>query len=449
MPGRVSDRVALQPQGRGILEDVSANEFAPGNTRTTPVTAGDIELAAQRISGAVRATPLERSERLSDVTGANVRLKREDLQSVRSYKIRGAFNFLASLDSDQRLAGVVTASAGNHAQGVAWSCRQLGIHGSIYVPENTPKQKRDRIRAFGGDFVDLMVTGENFDAAQDAALAHSADYDSAMVPPFDHPETIAGQGTIGVEILEQLDSSPDLVVIPVGGGGLLAGIATYLSEKAPECKIVAVEPSGAASLTAASNEGHQVTLTHVDTFVDGASVKRIGDNPWATYQALAGNIDVRTVDEGAVCTEMLELYQTEGIIAEPAGALSTTIVKDLRIAPDSNVVCILSGGNNDVSRYSEVIERSLVHKELKHYFLVNFPQEPGQLRRFLNEVLGPEDDITRFEYLKRNNRDTGTALVGIELGRAEDLGALKRRMDSSPLHCELIEPGTPAYTYLT
>lgn len=340
MPGRVSDRVALQPQGRGILEDVSANEFAPGNTRTTPVTAGDIELAAQRISGAVRATPLERSERLSDVTGANVRLKREDLQSVRSYKIRGAFNFLASLDSDQRLAGVVTASAGNHAQGVAWSCRQLGIHGSIYVPENTPKQKRDRIRAFGGDFVDLMVTGENFDAAQDAALAHSADYDSAMVPPFDHPETIAGQGTIGVEILEQLDSSPDLVVIPVGGGGLLAGIATYLSEKAPECKIVAVEPSGAASLTAASNEGHQVTLTHVDTFVDGASVKRIGDNPWATYQALAGNIDVRTVDEGAVCTEMLELYQTEGIIAEPAGALSTTIVKDLRIAPDSNVVCI-------------------------------------------------------------------------------------------------------------
>lgn len=434
---------------RGILEGVSANNFAPGTTSTTPVSAGDIELAAQRISGAVRATPLEYSLRLSEATGANVLLKREDLQSVRSYKIRGAYNFLASLDSDQRLAGVVTASAGNHAQGVAWSCRQLGIHGSIYVPENTPKQKRDRIRAFGGDFVDLMVVGENFDAAQDAALAHAADYEAAMVPPFDHPETIAGQGTIGVEILEQLGSAPDLIVIPVGGGGLLSGISSYLAEKAPDCKIVAVEPAGAASLTAASSEGRQVTLTHVDTFVDGASVKRIGDTPWATYQALSEHIDVRTIDEGAVCTEMLELYQTEGIIAEPAGALSTAVLGNLHVEPDSNVVCILSGGNNDVSRYSEIIERSLVHKELKHYFLVNFPQEPGQLRRFLNEVLGPEDDITRFEYLKRNNRDTGTALVGIELGRAQDLGALKKRMDQSPLHCEFLEPGSPAYTYLT
>ena len=397
----------------------------------------------------MRATPLERSARLSDDVGANVFLKREDLQSVRSYKIRGAFNLIASLDADERRAGVVTASAGNHAQGVALACRQLGIQGSIYVPENTPKQKRDRIRTIGGDFVDLHVTGENFDAAQDRALAHAADYGATMVPPFDHEDTVAGQGTIAVEIIEQLGTTPDVVVIPVGGGGLLAGIATYLAEKAPDCRIVAVEPHGAASLTAASSEGRQVTLKHVDTFVDGASVKRIGDVPWATFQALSDHIDVRTIDEGAVCTAMLDLYQTEGVIAEPAGAMSTAILDYINVEPGANVVCILSGGNNDVSRYSEIIERSLVHQGLKHYFLVNFPQEPGQLRRFLNEVLGPEDDITRFEYLKRNNRDTGTALVGIELGVASGLGALQRRMHESPLHCELLEPGTPAYTYLT
>ncbi|WP_333620267.1 pyridoxal-phosphate dependent enzyme, partial [Dietzia sp.] len=279
--------------------------------------------------------------------------------------------------------------------------------------------------------------------------ADASDYGATMVPPFDHPETVAGQGTIAVEILEQLDTTPDLVIVPVGGGGLLAGIATYLAEKAPDCRIVAVEPQGAASLTAAASEGRQVTLSHVDTFVDGASVKRIGDTPWKAYSALADRIDVRTIDEGAVCTAMLDLYQTEGVIAEPAGAMSTAILEYLHIDAGSSVVCILSGGNNDVSRYSEILERSLVHKGLKHYFLVNFPQEPGQLRRFLNEVLGPEDDVTRFEYLKRNNRDTGTALVGIELGYAKDLGALQQRMDASPLHCERLEPGTPAYTYLT
>lgn len=429
---------------------VSTFDLATDSATSTPVSTGDIERAAERISGAVRSTPLDRSMRLSEATGASVYLKREDLQEVRSYKIRGAYNLLAGLGSAERAAGVVTASAGNHAQGVAWSCNSLGITGRIYVPESTPKQKRDRIRAFGGDFAELVVVGANFDAAQDAALAYAAESGATMVPPFDHAATVAGQGTIAVEVLEQLgETVPDVVVVPVGGGGLLSGIATYLAEKAPECRIVAVEPQGAASLTAAASEGAQVTLKHVDTFVDGASVKRIGDVPWATFTALSDRIDVRTIDEGAVCTAMLDLYQTEGVIAEPAGAMSTAILEYLHVEEGSTVVCILSGGNNDVSRYSEIIERSLVHKGLKHYFLVNFPQEPGQLRSFLDDVLGPDDDVTRFEYLKRNNRDTGTALVGVELGDPDGLGALQHRMERSPLHCERLEPGTPAYTYLT
>lgn len=432
----------------GVSENASAAPLTP-TTDTTPVSAQDIETAAERITEAVRATPLDYCPRLSEATGAKVYLKRDDLQMVRSYKIRGAFNLMASLDGEARCAGVVTASAGNHAQGVAWSCRELGIHGRIYVPANTPKQKRDRILVHGGDFVELVVTGNNFDAAQDAALADAAETGATMIPPFDHEATIAGQGTMGVEICEQLGGTPDVVVIPVGGGGLLSGVASYLAAQSAETQFVAVEPAGAASLTAAAEERRPVTLSTVDTFVDGASVKRIGDIPYRTFESLRDRIEVRTVDEGAICTAMLDLYQNEGIIAEPAGAMSVAELENMRFKPGQTVVCIVSGGNNDVSRYSEIIERSLVHRGLKHYFLVNFPQEPGQLRRFLDEILGPDDDITLFEYLKRNNRETGAALVGVELGRADELGALLHRMDASPIHCERLEPGTPAYAYLT
>lgn len=397
----------------------------------------------------MRATPLELCPRLSEHTGAQVYLKREDLQQVRSYKIRGAYNLIASLDTDARAAGVVTASAGNHAQGVAWTCKYLGIHGRIYVPTNTPKQKRDRIMVHGGNYVELVVTGTNFDEAQDAALADVHETHATFVPPFDHELTVAGQGTIGVEMEQQLGHAPDVVVIPVGGGGLLAGIATYCAATAEHIRFVAAEPAGAASLTAAAEERRPVTLSSVDTFVDGAAVKRIGEVPYRTFEALRDRIEVRTVDEGAISTAMLELYQNEGIIAEPAGAMSVAALEELSITPGQTVVCIVSGGNNDVSRYSEIIERSLVHRGLKHYFLVNFPQEPGQLRRFLDEVLGPDDDITLFEYLKRNNREIGAALVGIELGEATDLGALLHRMDASPIRCERLEPGTTAYAYLT
>ncbi len=383
------------------------------------------------------------------MTGAEVYLKREDLQSVRSYKLRGAYNLLMQLTPEQLRAGVVCSSAGNHAQGFALACRSMQVHGRVYVPAKTPKQKRDRIRYHGGDYIDLIVGGASYDAAAAAALDDVARTGAILVPPYDDPRTMAGQGTIAVEILDQLDSEPDLVIIGVGGGGCIAGVTTYLAERTTGTAVLGVEPAGAASMMAALAAGHPVDLDHVDQFVDGAAVKRAGA---LTYQALAAAgdmVSVTMVDEGAVCTAMLDLYQNEGIIAEPAGALSVAALLEADVAPGSTVVCLISGGNNDVSRYGEVLERSLVHKGLKHYFLVDFPQEPGALRRFLDEVLGPNDDITLFEYVKRNNRETGEALVGIELGSAADYDGLRARMDVSGLHVEALEPGSAAYRYLT
>ncbi|QTJ64664.1 threonine ammonia-lyase IlvA [Rhodococcus sp. ZPP] len=444
-------------------------DTAARNT-TSPLTVGDIDAAIERISHVIDATPLQWSERLSALTGANVYLKREDLQVVRSYKLRGAYNLMAQLAPDERAAGVVTASAGNHAQGVAFACRAMGIVGRIYVPSSTPKQKRDRIRAHGGEFVELILTGETYDAAAAAAAADVLRTGATLVPPFDDARTAAGQGTIAAEILAQLDTVPDAVVVPVGGGGCIAGMATYLHAHAPRTALVGVEPTGAASMTAALVAGAPVTLSEIDPFVDGASVKRVGDLPFAVVSALGAEVVSHTallqadgstirldpesfvmtnLDEGALCTTMLELYQNEGIIAEPAGALSVAALGSITFEPGSTVVCLVSGGNNDVSRYGEILERSLVHLGLKHYFLVDFPQEPGALRRFLDEVLGPEDDITLFEYVKRNNRETGAALVGIELGNADGLGDLLERMEHSQMQVERLEPGSPAYRYLT
>jgi threonine dehydratase len=414
-----------------------------------PLSAADIDAAAQRIADVVLRTPLEYCDRLSEVTGARVYLKREDLQSVRSYKVRGAYNLLKQLSEDELQAGVVCSSAGNHAQGFALACRSMKVHGRVYVPGKTPKQKRDRIRYHGGDFIELIVGGRTYDEAAAAALADVARTGATLVPPYDDLRTMAGQGTIAVEILDQLGYEPDLVVIGVGGGGCISGITAYLAERTTATAVLGVEPAGAASMMAALAAGGPVTLDHVDQFVDGAAVKRAGA---LTYQALAAAgdmVSVTTVDEGAVCTAMLDLYQNEGIIAEPAGALSVAGLLEAGVAPGSTAVCLIGGGNNDVSRYGEVLERSLVHLGLKHYFLVDFPQEPGALRRFLDEILGPNDDITLFEYVKRNNRETGEALVGIELGSAADYDGLLGRMATSGMHVEALEPGSPAYRYLT
>ena len=434
------------------------------------LSADEIDAAAKRISGIIEPTPLQRIERLSGLSGAEVYVKREDLTPVRSYKLRGAYNLMVQLTEAERAAGVVAASAGNHAQGVAFACAAMGIRGRIYVPTTTPKQKRDRIRAHGGDFVELLAIGDTFDAAAEAAAADVARTGATRVPPFDDARTAAGQGTIAAEILEQLGRTPDLVIVPVGGGGCLAGVGTYLRERSPGTGILAVEPAGAASMTAALVAGGPVTLPQIDPFVDGAAVRRIGDLPYAAVAGFggrvishaslplltstespggAGSFHMMLVDEGAICTAMLELYQNEGIIAEPAGALAVAALADIDVEPGSTVVCLLSGGNNDVSRYGEVIERSLVHQGLKHYFLVDFPQEPGALRRFLDEVLGPDDDVALFEYVKRNNRETGAALVGIELGTPVDLEPLLKRMQESPLQCERLDPASPAYRYLT
>ncbi len=411
------------------------------------MTAADIDAAARRIAGVAALTPLEECRRLSAETGTTVLLKREDLQVVRSYKVRGAYNLMSQLDPAQRSAGVVCASAGNHAQGVAFACRELGITGRIYLPNTTPRQKRDRILSHGAGTVELVLTGDTFDDAALAAAEHADRTGAVLVPPFDDPRTVAGQGTVIRETLQQLGRPPDVVIVPVGGGGLIAGVVSYLRERAPGVRVIGVEPAGAPAMIAALDHGAPTRLESMDPFVDGAAVRQIGSVPYRIV-AEAGTT-VMAVDEGATCTQMLRLYQSEGIVAEPAGALAVTALTELDLPPGSTVVAVVSGGNNDVSRYGEILERSLVHLGLKHYFLVDFPQEPGALRRFLDEVLGPDDDITLFEYVKRNNRETGPALVGIEIGSADGLPALLKRMAVAPMEVERILPGSAAYRYLT
>jgi threonine dehydratase len=342
----------------------------------------------------------------------------------------------------------VTASAGNHGQGVAYACRVLGVRGRVFVPGTTPRQKRQRIAALGGDMVDLVVSGDTYDDAAAAAAAYAADTGATLVPAFDAPSTVAGQATVAVELLAQLGTAPDVVVLPVGGGGLLAGCGTWLREHVPGVRLVGVEPAGAANMAAALAAGRPVELAEIDTFVDGASVRRAGE---VTFPLVRDSgAELVTVPEGQVCTEMLDLYQVDGVIAEPAGALASAALTGgaVVVEPGQTVVCLLSGGNNDVSRYAEVVERSLVHRGLKHYFLVEFPQEPGALRRFLDEVLGPDDDIVLFEYVKRDNRETGAALTGIELGSAGGLAPLMARIGSSPLRIQHLAPGTTAYRFL-
>jgi threonine dehydratase len=431
-----------------VSAELSQSPSTEGSGPLSSFSAADVDAAARRIAGVVTPTPLQLSDRLSATTGANVYLKREDLQTVRSYKLRGAYNLLVQLSDQELAAGVVCSSAGNHAQGFAYACRTLGIRGRVYVPAKTPKQKRDRIRYHGGEFIELIVGGSTYDLAAEAALADVERTGATLVPPFDDPRTMAGQGTIAVEILSQLDGEPDLVVVPVGGGGCIAGITTYLAERTSKTSVLGIEPAGAAAMMAALANGGPVTLDQVDQFVDGAAVSRAGRLTYAALAAAGNMVSITTVDEGAVCTAMLDLYQHEGIIAEPAGALAVTGLLEADIEPGSTVVCLVSGGNNDVSRYGEILERSLVHLGLKHYFLVDFPQEPGALRRFLDGVLGPNDDITLFEYVKRNNRETGEALVGIELGSAAGLDGLLERMRATEMQIEAIEPGSPAYRYL-
>lgn len=413
----------------------------------TTVTAKDIDVAAGVLAKVATKTPLQKSERLSEEVGRPVYLKREDLQICRSFKVRGAYVRMAAMDEDERAAGVVCASAGNHAQGVAYACAHLGIKGTIFLPASTPRQKRKRIGTIGGKWVEPVIVGGDFDEANRVAAAAAKEGGKVYVHPYDDPYTIAGQGSIAVDLDSQLPEDTDMILIPVGGGGLIAGMATWLKAHRPGIRIVGVESAGAASMKAALEAGNPVSLERVDSFVDGTAVGRAGD---LTYQVVRDLVDdIVAVPEGAVCTEMLDLYHSEGVIAEPAGALASAAARNfLPQIPNGSVVCLVSGGNNDLSRYAEVTERSGRYEGLRHYFLVTFNQEPGALRAFLNDVLSEGEDIIYFQYTKKNNRDTGPALVGIELPDPTDIKGLRRRMAASPLQVQEIDPSSQIFKIL-
>jgi threonine dehydratase len=388
----------------------------------------DFSSARERLQGVVRRTPLEFNQGLSDKYECEIYLKREDLQIVRSYKLRGAYNMISQLSEEQRQRGVVCASAGNHAQGVAFSCRRLGIKGVIFMPEITPKQKVKQTEMHGNGNIEIVLTGDTFDDCLREALAYTETHGLTFIPPFDDYRIIEGQGTVGIEVLEDLPDT-EVVIMPVGGGGLAAGAGSYFKQVNPDITLIGVEPEGASSMVEAIRRGQPYTLSQINRFVDGAAVKRVGQ---FTYQLCSEVLnDMLSVAEGKVCTTILKLYNEDAIVVEPAGALSVAVldlVKD-RIK-GKKVVCIISGGNNDIDRMGEIKEQSLLYEGLKHYFIVRFPQRPGALKLFVSHVLGPHDDITRFEFIKKTERERGPALVGIELKSAEDYPALMQRMES-------------------
>ena len=418
-----------------------------------PLSPDLIAQASDILSEVVEKTPVMLSERLSDLTGVPVYLKREDMQKCRSFKVRGAYFRMSTLSEEERRRGVVCASAGNHAQGLAYACAQLKVRGTIYLPSNTPKQKRQRIETIGGDWVEQVIVDGTFDRANAQAQEAARHSGRTYVHPYDVPRTIAGQGTIAVELEEQVLSEAAAVLVPVGGGGLLSGIATWIRSRFPDIKIYGVEPTGAASMAAAMEADQIVSLPTVDPFVDGTAVGRAGELPFSIVKELVD--DILVVPEGAVCTEMLDLYHSDGVIAEPAGALASAAARmyfsdaeqrnELLGGKEGAIVAVVSGGNNDMTRYAEIMERSLRHEGLRHYFLVTFPQQPGALRSFLEDVLGPGDDIVHFEYTKKNNRDSGPALVGIDLADREDITGLRARMEASPLHVEELRPDSEIY----
>ncbi|WP_405175565.1 threonine ammonia-lyase IlvA [Paenibacillus sp. FSL H8-0261] len=387
----------------------------------------DIVRAHHVLREVIIRTPLQRDAVLSAKYDCEVYLKREDLQIVRSFKIRGAYNMIRSLSAEDRAKGIVCASAGNHAQGVAYSCKALGIKGKVYMPSTTPNQKVKQVRRFGGEFVEVILKGDTFDDAYDEALQACIDHGMTLIHPFDEPRIIAGNGTIAMEVMENLDHPADFMFVTIGGGGLAAGIATYVKTVSPSTKLIGVEPLGAASMTEAIKLGEVVTLKEINKFVDGAAVKRVGG---LTYDICSRHLDdIVMVPEGKACTTILELYNENAIVVEPAGSLPIAALDQYRDQiRGKTVVCIISGGNNDIDRMQEIKERSLIYEGLKHYFMVNFPQRAGALREFLDEILGPEDDITRFEYIKKHDKENGPALVGIELLSIEAYEPLIERM---------------------
>lgn len=406
-----------------------------------------INEAAATIRGVIPVTPLMENKRLSTQLNASVWLKREDLQEVRSYKIRGAYYKMSCLTAEQRAGGIVCASAGNHAQGVAYSCAKMGIHGTIFMPETTPKQKVQRVRLFGESFIEIQLIGDTFDAANAAAQAFCSNNRKTFIHPFDDPQIIAGQGTVALEIIRQIPVKPDMIVVPVGGGGLAAGTITVLKQFHPEAHIIGVEPAGAPSMKQALKAGQVMRLETIDKFVDGAAVQQVGEH---TFDICKNGLDAMlTVPEGKVCETILRLYNEEAMVVEPAGALS---IAACELYPElfagKNVVCIVSGSNNDILRTPEIQERALLYSGLKHYFLIEFPQRPGSLKSFVTEVLGEQDDITYFQFSKKNNREYGPAVVGVELRQPEALFPLKERLGDQGFSYEYLNDNFALYSQL-
>lgn len=407
----------------------------------------EVREAKSRLQGVVSETPCNLSMNLSEQFGANIYLKREDLQMVRSYKIRGAYNKISSLDDEQRQRRIVCASAGNHAQGVAYSCNLLNIRGTIFMPATTPKQKVKQVELFGKDKIEIVLVGDTFDDSYAQAQLYCKEHNGIFVHPFDDEKVITGQGTIGLEILDQVKVKIDYLILPVGGGGLAAGVSSVFKNLSPDTKIFGVEPQGAPSMKTSLEKGENVTLEHIDKFVDGAAVKRVGDLNFSICQKTLDNMLL--VPEGKVCSTILKLYNEEAMVVEPAGALSIAALDLLKEEiKGKTVVCIVSGSNNDITRTEEIKERSLFYEGLKHYFLIQFPQRPGALKDFVTEVLGPNDDITYFQFSKKNNRESGPAVVGIELKDPKDLELIKSNFNRLHFQFQYLNDDQALFTQL-
>lgn len=406
----------------------------------------DFTSAALRIKKVVHKTPLQLSRSVSKKYECKVYLKREDLQVVRSYKIRGAYNMMSSLPADTLAKGVVCASAGNHAQGFAYSCKKLNAKGVVFMPVITPNQKITQTKMFGEDFIEVRLVGDTFDDCAAAAKIYTEENGLTFIPPFDDLRIIEGQGTVGVEVLEE-QSEIDYVFIPVGGGGLSAGIGSYFKTYSPKTKIIGLEPEGAPSMKEALAAGHPVTVENIDRFVDGAAVKRVGDVTFSICKDVLD--DMHLVNEGKICSTILKLYNEDAIVVEPAGALSIASLDDYADEIKGKViVCIVSGSNNDIDRMQEIKERSLQYEGLKHYFLIRFAQRPGALKEFVNYVLGENDDITRFEYMQKHNKETGPALVGVELRSRTDYDALIANMKKYQINFTELNKNDNLFGYL-
>ena len=406
-----------------------------------------IDKASQVLDEILEPTPFQRNANLSDIYDAEVYLKREDLQMVRSYKIRGAYNKIRTIDPELMKNGIVCASAGNHAQGVAFSCSKLKIMGSIFMPVTTPRQKIEQVRMFGKEFIEIILTGDTFDAANSAAIEYAQDNNKTFIPPFDDPKVMEGQGTIGREIFNQSKEPLDYIFVPIGGGGLASGLGAYISRMSPSTKIIGVEPGGAPCMKAAIENGGPIKLEHIDKFVDGAAVQLAGTHTYEVCRQVLDDIVV--VPEGAVCTTIIHMYNKSAIVVEPAGALAVAALKFYKDKiKGKRVACVVSGSNNDIIRMEEIREKSLLYEGLKHYFIVNFPQKSGAVLSFIRDVIGPTDDLVHIQYIRKTNKNFGPALIGIELAAKEDFGPFMQRLKAHGISYEYINENNQLFEIL-